>query len=212
MSRAYSLSFASQNSERALRYLATLISANMGPNIEYLNWAMLAPHIMPYADYLPNDSLVMSEAVVYKPQNAQVGLASESLPEEPLGWLCDCLNFDEACSEARDIQGIDQFLPSRLLDLTPDSSSQPCLIDTRETAIQHPKYVALSHRWPGSHSDPQLELTTTSDTLQIRMNSIDPDKLSKTYRFAIDICRWLGIRYLWIDSFCIIQVGNVLAY
>ena len=37
------------------------------------------------------------------------------------------------------------------------------------------------------------------------MNHIDPNTLSKTFRDAIKVTRHLGIRYIWIDSICIIQ-------
>ncbi|KAH8745682.1 heterokaryon incompatibility protein-domain-containing protein, partial [Diaporthe sp. PMI_573] len=108
--------------------------------------------------------------------------------------------------------GQSSFLPSRLLDLGPITTrhlpqgptQKLHLIDTRQTAIGDSNYVALSHRW-ASQNDPRLDLTTKSCTLQARMDGIETEKLSKTYRFAVDICHWLGVRYLWIDSFCIIQ-------
>lgn len=38
-----------------------------------------------------------------------------------------------------------------------------------------------------------------------RMTSIDYSKLPKSFQDAVDVTRELGVRYLWIDSICIIQ-------
>ncbi|PVH88185.1 HET-domain-containing protein, partial [Cadophora sp. DSE1049] len=60
--------------------------------------------------------------------------------------------------------------------------------------------MSLSHCWG-------LEqiITTTTNTLQERKVGIKLSDLSKTFRHAVEITRGLGIRYLWIDSLCIIQ-------
>ncbi|KAL7919449.1 heterokaryon incompatibility domain-containing protein [Trichoderma austrokoningii] len=61
-------------------------------------------------------------------------------------------------------------------------------------------YAALSHRW-GS-----LKFTTlTKDNINDFRKRIPLEALTKTFRDAIDICRYLDIPYLWIDSLCIIQ-------
>ena len=46
---------------------------------------------------------------------------------------------------------------------------------------------------------------TTRVTLKDRMRGIRIETLPKSFRDAIMICRALGIRFLWIDSLCIIQ-------
>ncbi|KAK4108975.1 HET-domain-containing protein [Canariomyces notabilis] len=46
---------------------------------------------------------------------------------------------------------------------------------------------------------------TTKATLASRLEKIHPDELSKTFRDALEITRGLGLRYIWIDSLCIIQ-------
>jgi hypothetical protein len=61
-------------------------------------------------------------------------------------------------------------------------------------------YIALSHCW-GSDQN----LTTERATLPERLRGIGWDTLPKTFQDAINITRMLGIRYLWIDSLCIIQ-------
>jgi hypothetical protein len=48
-------------------------------------------------------------------------------------------------------------------------------------------------------------LTTTSETLEQRLQQIPMSTLPKTFRDAITFTRGLGLRYIWIDSLCIIQ-------
>ncbi|CZR69753.1 uncharacterized protein PAC_19653 [Phialocephala subalpina] len=62
------------------------------------------------------------------------------------------------------------------------------------------EYVALSHCW-GSY----IPVKTTPHTLVSHLIGIKVETLSKTFQDAIKITRKLGIRYLWIDSLCIIQ-------
>ena len=60
--------------------------------------------------------------------------------------------------------------------------------------------MTLSHRWG---TDEQIVLTKAS--LPEMSKRIDVANLSQTYQDAIAITRSLGLRYLWIDSLCIIQ-------
>ncbi|KAL2833819.1 heterokaryon incompatibility protein-domain-containing protein [Aspergillus cavernicola] len=62
------------------------------------------------------------------------------------------------------------------------------------------KYVCLSHCWGGVH----LTMTTLA-TLAGYKNLIAWNSLSPTFRDAISLVRRLGIRYIWIDSLCMIQ-------
>jgi hypothetical protein len=48
-------------------------------------------------------------------------------------------------------------------------------------------------------------LTTTTATLEERTRGIPWDDIPPTFQDAISLTRYLGIRYIWIDSLCIIQ-------
>jgi hypothetical protein len=48
-------------------------------------------------------------------------------------------------------------------------------------------------------------IQTTQSSLKQYQESIPLHYLSKTFREAVLVCRNLGIRFLWIDSLCIIQ-------
>ncbi|KAH7069925.1 heterokaryon incompatibility protein-domain-containing protein [Paraphoma chrysanthemicola] len=89
-------------------------------------------------------------------------------------------------------------LPTRLIDVgVHHDDAQPRLVVTRG---QKGTYVTLSHCW-GRSKPP----ATTRANLSSRMASIPMASMPKTFRDAVDIVRSLGYRYLWIDSFCIIQ-------
>lgn len=68
------------------------------------------------------------------------------------------------------------------------------------TASDQGQYMSLSHCW-----GKEQIITTTTSTLSDRKAGIKLPELSKTFRHAVTITRGLGIRYLWIDSLCIIQ-------
>ena len=61
-------------------------------------------------------------------------------------------------------------------------------------------YTTLSHCW-GQLAIKKLE----KDTLKDMVKKIAISELPKTFQDAVVVTRELGIRYLWVDSLCIIQ-------
>ncbi|RYP58327.1 hypothetical protein DL769_009003 [Monosporascus sp. CRB-8-3] len=64
-------------------------------------------------------------------------------------------------------------------------------------------YIALSHRW--GKNTPE----TTTANLDDRRKAIKVDSLPKSFRDVIRITQRLGLRFLWIDSLCIIQNSSL---
>jgi hypothetical protein len=64
------------------------------------------------------------------------------------------------------------------------------------------KYVVLSYCWG---EDTGAFVTTTNSNLQERRAGISVQSLPTASREAVYLTRRLGIQYLWIDAFCIIQ-------
>lgn len=62
------------------------------------------------------------------------------------------------------------------------------------------RYLALSHPWGRPP-----HFCTFRNNLSAYKRSIDFDQLPATFKDAVTVTRELGIRYLWIDSICIIQ-------
>lgn len=107
-------------------------------------------------------------------------------------WLRECKETHTACSKSK------TPLPTRVIDVGPSNGSEkPFLLLTKgENAV----YTALSHCWGES-----LPYTTTKKTLSSRKAGFPLIDLPKTYEDAIVITRRLKIRYIWIDSLCIVQ-------
>ncbi|KAH8704602.1 heterokaryon incompatibility protein-domain-containing protein [Phaeosphaeriaceae sp. PMI808] len=65
-------------------------------------------------------------------------------------------------------------------------------------------YIALSHRWGPN----EYRYRTIKSNFEARLAEIKFEELPLMFRNAIDVTRKLGIKYLWIDSLCIIQDDN----
>ncbi|MBE3044755.1 HET domain-containing protein, partial [Candidatus Bathyarchaeota archaeon] len=61
-------------------------------------------------------------------------------------------------------------------------------------------YAALSHCWDGP-----IATVLTQDALSSFQARLPWDALAANFQDAILITRGLGLRYLWVDSLCIIQ-------
>ncbi|KAF1986510.1 HET-domain-containing protein [Aulographum hederae CBS 113979] len=115
-------------------------------------------------------------------------------------WLDKCLEDHVSCNEHLIPR---RWLPTRLIDLGKASSPQLRLCDSSEVP-RNSKYMTLSHMW-GANKILRLLRKNISSFKQ----EISASKLSKTFQDAIFITRKCGIRYLWIDSLCIIQDSKI---
>ncbi|KAB5542493.1 heterokaryon incompatibility protein-domain-containing protein [Coniochaeta sp. 2T2.1] len=116
--------------------------------------------------------------------------------EKSLAWTVQqiqvCVDSHVACRPSSE-----PCLPRRVLDLDADCKSG---VRLHESSAQRGRYVCLSHCW-----GKRPFLQTLSSTLNSHLDNIDFESLPLTFQEAIDITRRLGIRFLWIDSLCIIQ-------
>ena len=64
------------------------------------------------------------------------------------------------------------------------------------------RFTALSFVWGMANNGPDRSF---SHNLAIFEERIDYEQLSRTIRDAIQVTYQLGIKYIWIDSLCIIQ-------
>ncbi|KAF4612546.1 hypothetical protein G7Y89_g15586 [Cudoniella acicularis] len=110
-------------------------------------------------------------------------------------WIANCETHSQ-CSPAQPYGG----LPQRVLDVGAGLDSNQVHLYEGKGEI-HP-YITLSHCWGTSEIGPPKTLT---ENLHDRRCGIQWTELNKTFQDAVFITRELGIRYLWIDSLCIIQ-------
>jgi Heterokaryon incompatibility protein (HET) len=108
-------------------------------------------------------------------------------------WIEVCDSNHPGCASSQPTK-----LPTRVLDVG-DSGNQK-LVKLCETRGDLGRYMTLSHCW----GKKQI-ITTTQATLTQLKSEVRWSRLSRTFQDAISITRELGVRYIWIDSFCIIQ-------
>jgi hypothetical protein len=121
-------------------------------------------------------------------------VASENSLRQAREWLSTCQSDHVKCPKSSG-----HFVPTRLLQIEHnDGKVFARLIDAFSEA--HTKWAALSYVWGGDQ-----EFKTTVSSISTMRESFSIEKLPQTLRDAVDVCRGLGLQYLWIDCLCVIQ-------
>jgi hypothetical protein len=105
-------------------------------------------------------------------------------------WLQDCSQGKG--KHAKCPQAVQTELPTRVIDI--EEMRLHCPAPEAKGL-----WVSLSHCWGGSSP-----LQTTTGNLESHMAGL-PGPFPQTFADAVAVTRMLGLRYLWIDSLCIIQ-------
>jgi hypothetical protein len=112
-------------------------------------------------------------------------------------WLRECEAKHTGCKAQNS-----NFMPTRIVHVGTSDLLIPVHLEISagfRSLNQDRRYCSLSHRWIGV----EMELKTTN--VEALMEEIPIECLSKASRDAIFVTRHLGLKYLWIDSLCIIQ-------
>lgn len=125
--------------------------------------------------------------------------STSSLENQSLArkWLDQCFSSHESCiASVRSLPNI----PTRLLEIN-GSEAKP-LVRLVETAShsREENYMTLSHCWGTAEF-----LTLRKSRLNDMKGGITWSSLPKTFQDAVIVTMWFKIKYLWIDSLCIIQ-------
>ncbi|KAI1420106.1 hypothetical protein F5Y12DRAFT_792268 [Xylaria sp. FL1777] len=111
-------------------------------------------------------------------------------------WIADCDRSHDCYPKA------DAFIPTRLLDIRDKRSGTIQLIVNNQAHGKLGHYATLSHRWG---SPQQHKFCTYKSNIKELKQGIKIESLPRTFQDAVYIAYGLGLRYLWIDSLCIIQ-------
>lgn len=119
---------------------------------------------------------------------------SDKSVKQALKWYMDCQNGHGCCRP-----GQSPHLPIRVLDLgvADKCENTVYLVEAQSVAGQ---YGTISHCWPSGET-----VTTTNGTLESHKLGIKMRGLPESFQNAILIFRALGVRYVWVDSLCIVQ-------
>jgi hypothetical protein len=139
------------------------------------------------------------EQDVQVPSGAQLGLTQLFNPNTSEffallnEWIRVCDSDHIICQHDDDAL----TMPTRLIDV----SDHMRLVET--ATIEPSRYVALSHCW-GPLQKHERFCTYNWNVAQ-RKAAIEFDALPRTFRDAVTVTRGLSVKYIWIDSLCIIQ-------
>ncbi|KAF1981172.1 HET-domain-containing protein [Aulographum hederae CBS 113979] len=125
-------------------------------------------------------------------------------------WLKQCTKFHHNCRVAHNT-----WYPRRLINIgtafvhkSPDKKVYLVLTDPENKEGNNPSitgpYLTLSHCWGKSKPLRLHRGNVTEFTRGILI-----DQLPKTFRDAMQFTARLGIRYIWIDSLCIVQDDEI---
>lgn len=109
-------------------------------------------------------------------------------------WITECNTTHKDCTTKNAI------LPHRVLDVGSRTGSRIFLHESWREPKKDGRYVALSYCWGRLHPP-----KTTKENLAQHQQDISFDTLPRSFQDAIIVTRNLEIRYLWIDSLCIVQ-------
>ncbi|KNG85414.1 hypothetical protein ANOM_007115 [Aspergillus nomiae NRRL 13137] len=111
-------------------------------------------------------------------------------------WLDTCTKQHPKCHLAENTP-----LPSRVLEIDASPDHPLKLRLYRGAPDEMGRYICLSYCWGPKGSPVQL----TKETLSQFQQDIAWDTLPLTFQHAALLTRQFGVRYLWIDSLCIVQ-------
>lgn len=128
------------------------------------------------------------------------GSASQECLSQVRSWIAYCEQNHEACRKEHIAMAWNTSqppLPSRVLEV---GQQEGDVIRLKHSKGSTGRYICLSHCWG---QNPTLMLTKAN--LSTLSNGISKKDLQAVYRDAIEFCKRLGVKYIWIDSLCIVQ-------
>ncbi|KAI0386981.1 HET-domain-containing protein [Hypomontagnella monticulosa] len=153
-----------------------------------------------------NEILFMFGADGKPGQRSTEWLRLQSSPQEHV--MCG-ENVGKICDILQDVDSNEEtgapFYPTRLIQVGTREDDICRLVETHSGRHdQQTTYAALSYCW-GPPEDAKTQFMTERATFQDRIAGFQPKTTSRAMQDAIEVCRTLGIPYLWIDAVCIIQ-------
>lgn len=93
------------------------------------------------------------------------------------------------------------ILPDRVIEILDISTNDPIMVRLLPTdGKMSGNYATLSHRWGG-----EFNMKTTKLSLGDRLKGFRLEDLPRTFHDAALVALAMDIKYLWIDSLCIVQ-------
>jgi len=133
--------------------------------------------------------------------------SSTSHYETAQSWLQACASHSKCNQTVSGSIHIDPYnspLPTRVIEITREMNRQR--LHLRHTDGLCGAYITLTHRW----NEFTGRCITTTSNIEDRLLGEDFGELPQLFRDAFIVAEKLSIKYIWIDSICIIQQGDDL--
>lgn len=114
-------------------------------------------------------------------------------------WIAECKQNHVKCHRTRSHSSPHPF--ARTIDVGDSIEQNTVRLCNPEAIDPNAQYLTLSHCWGGVNDIHML----TKANYGSQFEGIEIAALPKTFREAVYLTRRLRIRYLWIDSLCIVQ-------
>lgn len=121
------------------------------------------------------------------------------LSQGSLGRLRSLISGFRQSSPA--VEQLDKYTPTRLLDVGLDTGVVRLIKSDSGRPLE---YATLSYCW-GDKEAADQQLKTTKSSIAEHFTQIKLANLPQVASDAIELCRALDIKYIWIDALCIIQ-------
>ncbi|MCJ1246466.1 hypothetical protein MMC30_003673 [Trapelia coarctata] len=137
------------------------------------------------------------------------GISTGSLTSQKLAseWLARCERNEDGKHDQCNKRGA-AYVPRRLLDAqSAMTTSVLRLVSQGQQAdvfSTGERYLTLSHCW-GSWGPSGLPVLKSENFDERHEQGLRLDQLPQAFLDALEVAKWLGVRWLWIDSLCIIQ-------
>ncbi|KAL2022856.1 hypothetical protein VTK56DRAFT_4387 [Thermocarpiscus australiensis] len=190
--------------------LTLLVESGAFPDIE-MDSVNVFPEITLLANDAPPDT--SREALPFLPRLVRREGIDFGLVRR---WFAICeARHSGVCGSARTMRAMGWGAPRtavpdfRCIDLEDD-----CLVLMRAALFaSEPRYAALSYVWGRAGSDEAFFKTLRANLAEREMRGFfareeSRRRLPATIRDAMAVARRLGLRYLWVDSLCIVQDGS----
>lgn len=129
--------------------------------------------------------------------------------EYAISCLQQCQRGHQGCHETAEavteLQGIlprKSWYPKRLIDCSPKDGKLHLVYEKH--CVPGEGYATLSYCWGTA----KFFTLTLDREKEVMFGKVSLDELPLAFREAIKVCNELCIRYLWIDSICIVQSGD----
>ncbi|KAK8249310.1 heterokaryon incompatibility protein-domain-containing protein [Phyllosticta capitalensis] len=178
------------------------INPEAGDILDISGWAPVGFNRSPskFQVFLPSELPLPHSSGIWGSPRRRTSL---NTMEQSILWarnrIKDCYRQHEGCVA----QAEGSLTPTRLIDVNPGGMGLDVrlLESTTIPSGTTREYAALSYCW-GSYKPACI---TTPRTKERNLRRISWDLLPRTFRDAVIFTRGLGLKYLWIDSICIIQ-------